>query len=461
MDDTMRTCLLAAAVLAAGTTVASAATLTVAKSGTPNHSTVQAAITAAADGDVIQILDDAVYDEGISVTKALTIEGTGTNRPILALQAGPTQVTGDTGGTDGLVVFLSAPGSVTLRNLILIPSATNTPADDLLRTGGTDLTITLENLLITSNNGSNAPVTTDGLSAANMTGAIQTGDDGIFLAGTNTIGTLTNVVVSHHQNAGTGRDGIVCSAASSSVTIGDGCVFSYNGRLGIQANAAQSFVINAPNNRVIVKGNAGFAGVWFAGAQATTRSINGLNSINNTGFGLEHQNRGAIEANFSNMILANNGGLNFVVGEVGTGNTVVSDATISNGATNAMRINATAAGNVTFTNSIFGGSGSGTGIIEHLGTGTLTLNNCAVVTSGLNRLADPPTGGTGTIIQNSVINADPGFLQINNETLQSFFQVTSAAYETAGTAGSNLKGGGTFGIPDVPASAGNNWLLYN
>ncbi|MBX3729285.1 MAG: hypothetical protein KF858_08890 [Candidatus Sumerlaeia bacterium] len=456
----MRTYLLAVAMLAAGTTVASAATLTVAKSGTPNHSTIQAAITAAADGDVIQILDDAVYDEGISVTKALTIEGTGTNRPILALQAGPTQATGDT-LSDGLVVQLPAAGSVTLRNLILIPSATNTPLDDLLRTAGTDLTITLDNLLITSNNGANAPVTTDGLSAANMTGAIQTGDDGIFLAGTNTIGTLTNVVVSHHQNTGTGRDGIVCSAVINSVTIGDGCVFSYNGRLGIQAHGAQSFVINAPNDRVIVKGNAGFAGVWFAGAQAATRSINGLISVNNTGFGLEHQSRGAIEATLSNMILANNGGLNMVVGEVGTGNTVITDSTISNGATNAMRINAAAAGDVTVTNSIFGGSGTGTGIIEHLGTGTLTLNNCAVVTAGLNRLADPPTGGTGTIVQNSVINADPGFLQISNETLESFFQVTSAAYETAGTAGSNLKGGGTFGIPEVPASADSNWLLYN
>src|SRR5437868_4618155 len=81
-----------------------AATKTVAKTGSPDFATIQAAIdffrTSDPDPgtpDFINITDSAVYDEAINVNTAVTIQGIAATRPVIAAQPAVTQATGDTG----------------------------------------------------------------------------------------------------------------------------------------------------------------------------------------------------------------------------------------------------------------------------------------------------------------------------------------------------------------------------
>jgi hypothetical protein len=457
----MKKILLSALIVGIAAT-ASAQTRTVAQSGTPDHATVAAALAFfnpdpdALTPNVIQITDSAVYDEIFEITVPVTIEGTGASRPVLTARTNPA---GD--ANDG--VRIDVAGEVTLRNLIIIPSTTTPPADDLVRSGPSAVTLTLEDLLVTVNNGSNAPVSTDGLTAVSLVGAVTNGDDGLFLAGTGTVATLTDVVVTHIQNASAGDDGLVCSSAATSYTINDGCVFSYNGRLGIQAAGGTSFVINAPTTRVKVLANQGFAGIWFAAAQTGTRSVNGCDVVGHAtaaAFGIENQNRGTIPFTLSNSIIANNAGKGLVVNTVGTGDTTLTNVTIANNGAEAIDyITASTGGVVTATDSIFAGNGSAaaTQILQNNSTFSFTLNNCALVTAGPQALTAPGTGGTGTFTLNSVINADPMFAEIANANSASFFDVQNSAYATAGTGSTPLKGAADF----TPASEAGIWSMYN
>ncbi|MBX3729074.1 MAG: hypothetical protein KF858_07795 [Candidatus Sumerlaeia bacterium] len=441
---------------------AHAATITVGQTGA-DHTTIAAALAVAVANDVVQIIDDAVYDEAISITVPLTLEGTGLNRPVIAARPGPTQVTGDTGGTDGLVVQLTTPGNVTLRNLIIIPSKTTTPTDDLVRSGGTNaINLLMEDVVVTSNNGADAPVTTTGLTEVDLTGATQTGDDGVFLTGTNSTFTLRRTVISHHANAGAGRDGLVCSGATNQYFIEEGCVFSYMGRLGIQANGGTFDINSGAGTRVRVIGNKGFAGIWYAGAQATTpRAINGCDIVHNVGtvaaqgWGVENQSRGTTTGTFSNMRIWGNGGQGFLIGSVGTADTVLNNVTIGGNQRAALEVAAAVspavnAGNITINDSILAGNGdllSATNVIRHNGAGTMTINNSAIITEGRLAFATPVIDGTGTVVQNNVINGDPEFTS-GSFTNAAFLEVRNPAYVGAGSGASDLVGGGSLGAAE-------------
>lgn len=454
----MRKLLLAGLSLSVLASSAHAATITVGQTGA-DHTTIAAALAVAVANDVVQIIDDAVYDEAISITVPLTLEGTGVNRPVIAARPGPTQVTGDTGGTDGLVVQLTTPGNVTLRNLIIIPSKTTTPTDDLVRSGGTNaINLLMEDVVVTSNNGADAPVTTTGLTEVDLTGATQTGDDGVFLTGTNSTFTLRRTVISHHANAGAGRDGLVCSGATNQYFIEEGCVFSYMGRLGIQANGGTFDINSGAGTRVRVIGNKGFAGIWYAGAQATTpRAINGCDVVHNVsataaqGWGVENQSRGTTTATFSNMRIWGNGGQGFLIGSTGTGDTVLNNVTIANNQRAALEVAAAVspavnAGNITINDSILAGNGDAAGVnnvIRHNGAGTMTINNSAIVTQGTHSLNATPIDGTGTVVQNNVINGDPEF-KSRTFTNAAFLDVQNPAFGGAATAAADLAGGASY-----------------
>lgn len=461
--------------------VASAQTRTV----PGDHATVAAALAFfnpdpdALTANVIQITDSAVYDEVFEITVPVTIEGTGASRPVLTARINPA---GD--ANDGLRVDVA--GDVTLRNLIIIPSTTTPPTDDLVRTGPTGVNITLENVLITSNNGTNAPVSTDGLSPASMVGAVTNGDDGAFIAGTGTTAVLTNVVITHIQNASAGDDGIVCSAAAASFTINDGCVFSYNGRLGIQAAGSTSFVINAPTTRVKVIGNQGFAGIWFAGGQSTTRSLNGVDVLDNVsvtanqGWGIELQNGNPATPNvLSNAIISGNGGQGLIIGDTasiapGTVTTNISNVTIARNVNGAISIPVGAAApvapavaaihTVNITDSILAGNGgaSVTDNIRNDNVGSsVTISNSAVVLAGPQALNGSGIGGSVAITLTNVINADPMFLGTTDFTLSNFYDVGNSAYATAGTGSTPLTGGAQYDPLPPVSMASDTWSLLN
>jgi len=397
--------------------------------------------------NIIQITDSSVYDEAISVTIPVTIEGVAATRPIIACQPAPVQADAN----DGLVVSLGSPGSVTLRNLILIPSKTSTPSDDVLRMVGADSTFTLENILITANNGSDAPVTSDGLSDPSLVGATVVGDDGAHFTGVNAVYNLTNFVAS----AVTG-DGIVCGGSAGIVfNINDGCIFSYNGRLGIQAHGA--FTINAPTNRVLVLGNKGFAGIWFAGGH-TVRIVNGANVVDNVVDGIEHNNDGGAPFSLSNAIIAGNGDDGLMINNTSVNQPIsISNVTIADNAGSPIEVadaaspllTVTAA--ITVSDSIIAGPGLE---LNHSGATAMTISNSAIVTAGPNALPSANNIGTGTINTASIINADPIFTSTTYGT-SLFYNVTSGAYASAGTGSTALAGGGTYN-----STAVDSWSLY-
>lgn len=463
--------------------LAGAQTVTVAKSGTPNFNTVQAAIASftpdpnPSQDNVIQITDASVYDEAITIDVSLTLEGTGSSRPVLAVQTNPV---GD--GNDGLNINGTAL-TVVLRNLIIIPSRTATPADDGIRITGTssDVNLTIDNVLVTANNGADAPVSIDGLTPVDLTGATTFGDDGMFLSGTNSVVSMVDTVVTHNQalqGGTTAGDGLVCSGVALSYNLGDGCVFSYNGRLGIQGNG--SFRINAPTDRVLVIGNGtktgAFAGIWFAGVGAGAspeRVLDGVNVLNNTdpadtaqGWGIEQQNGGDIPFTLRNAIVAGNQAQGLLVGSVGTAGLItIEDVTFADNGSAEIQTDPAHTGNITITDTIIAGNGTSnaTNVVQHNGTGVINISNSALVTAGSNRLTTPPIAGTGTVNQTAVINDAVNFLDTNDPTSPNFFDVIvftgdNSPYRTAGTGGTPLTGGAglfEFGVTGV-----REWRFY-
>jgi len=468
-----------------------AQTVTVSKSGTPDYNTVQAAIDYFATDpaptvpNVINITDSSVYDEMITINVPVTIEGTDANRPVLAIQT-------NTGGdaNDGLLILIptGTANVVVLKNLIIIPSKTNTPQDDGIRSHGQNVNLTLENVLVTANNGSDAPITTTGLEAVDLTGAIMFGDDGIFIGGTTTpagdgfSATLKDVVVSHIQGAAGGvvaNDGLVLSGAGNVFRILDGCVFSYCNRLGIQATG--DFQINAPNKRVVVLGNKGFAGIWFAAAPtnaANPRLIDGCNVINNLGenhttapvgaWGIEIQNGGTVNTIVKNSIIAGNSDRGIVIGELtGTGTVSIENVTIANNGAAAINDVAGYTADINITDTIIAGNGSAkaSNVIVHNGSGVMNIAYSGIVTAGPQSLLIPATTGTGPFITSNIVESDPQFVDAADYRNDSFFDVFNDDYYGANSLGAPLSGGADYVGPiptptPVPLSADKIWKLY-
>lgn len=469
------TSLLSVAVLAAAmVSTAGAQTRTVAATGA-DHTTIADALAwfatgsnDTADPNVINITDAGIYDEAISITRPMTLQGTGSSRPVIAARPGPTQVSGDTGGADGLVITLATAGNVVLKDLIIIPSRNAAIADDLLRSGGAvETNITLDNVLLAPNNGSDAPVSVDGLTAVSLTGATVNGDDGAFLTATATSTIiLRNTVITHFQNPSTGDDGLVLSAAAL-VHIQEGCTFSYNGRLGIQANGAAFRIDPAAGRRVAVIGNQGFAGIWFAGGGATERTIRNAVILNNGGDGIEIQNHNNPVFTLSDSIIA---------GNTGDGIQISSTAgTVSPATTPAINIDkVTIAGNTAAPINLIAAPGSGTAAVASaaitnsiiIGGGapasSIIHNNTGAVSVSFSAVRNSTTNGTGAanVTLASVISDDPGFTATTGDPFAAaFYQVNTAAYGGAGTSNSPLAGGSNYAGP-IPSSA-KTWEIYN
>jgi hypothetical protein len=298
-------------------------------------------------------------------------------------------------------------------------------------------------------------VTYDGLAPVSLVGATPAGDDGLFPSGVATVN-MTNVVSSHNQN-GAGNDGLVCSGAGvTTYNILDGCVFSYNGRLGIQANGL--FTINAPTDRVMVVGNLGFAGLWFAGTWGD-RNINGVNVLDTVnGWGIEIQNGEGFDCNLSNAIIAGSAAQGLLVGSATTTGTItVTDTTIANNLT-AIQIDAAApSGTMNISDSIIAGNASpeAGNRVRNLSTGTYTINidQCALPTAGPQALFLPPTEGPGACIVTNTIPNNPAFIETSDFQSASFYDVDHPAYGTAGTGGTALGGGADY-IGSLPAELG-------
>lgn len=445
-------------------------TVTVAKSG-GNFATVQEAIDSfAGDSDpapnVIQVTDGEVYDEIITVNRPITIEGTGPIRPRFALQANAAG-----GASDGLVVVLpsgTTTGTVALKNLVLIPSLTNPPAARGLRTASANMFLYLDNIVITANNGSNAPVSEDGLALADLTGATHFGDDGMFLGSAGGIEeagmeVLFRDVVVTHNRGNVSPDGIITSNAGAGLyrhyRFEDGCVFSYNQRVGMQLNG--DIVVDAPNERLLITGHAS-TGMWFVNPANSTRSINGVNSIDNGGRGLWVQNGvgTGVHMIFSNAIISNNGIANVEFGPgSGTQQITFDSVTVANQKAPANVFNIALFDlNLNLNNTILAGNGSSasSNAVNFSGGGTVTLDGAAQVHEGAFQIEVVSVSGDLTFEGTAWVAADPEFAETDDPFSEAFYDVTNEVYVDAGVGGSPLTGGADYN----PTSSVSDWSVY-
>jgi hypothetical protein len=451
--------------LCAVTCSVGAQTVTVGKTGTPRYSTVQEAIDSfISDRDpapnVVQIIDGAVYEEVLDVYLSVTVEGTGPERPVLAAMAHADTF------KDGISVwpkygFSNTTRTMVLKNLVIIPSLT-APPKNAVSADGQYLQFEMDNVLITANNGSNGPVSTDGLTRANMDGAVSFSGVGLFLRGSslNSSAVLKNTVVTHMLSASPAyQDGLhMYQQEPMPCRILGGCVFSFCGRLGIAG--AGSLEIDAATTKCLVINNYGFAGIWFSNGGGK-RSINGAIVANNAGFGIEHQNGLGTRLVLSNSIFANNRSDNVRISEVGTdGDITLTNVTIGktvNAAASPIYIDPASDADIFVTDCIIAGNGTTSSVntVMHKGTGTMHLAGVALVTEGPQAMVSP-IGGTGPVDGSPTTTADPYFLNTTDVISTDYFDVTNNAYADASSAGGPLAGGADF----VGGSGVADWSVY-
>jgi hypothetical protein len=229
---------------------ANAQTVRVAADGSGDFTTIQDAVDAVEMDDstlpnVVMVATGTYPDTSVVISQEMTIMGEDAdNRPVLVLEPAADD-------TDSIVN--SAGVDVTLENLICIPSTAN-PAGRAIRLDpvaeGDAFVITISNVLVSANDGSDQPLSVDGLEALfpGPDTSMSFGDDGIrILAGqyasvTNADVTIDidNTIVTHidsdrdpSQPTG-GRDGFVLGGANTTINFGPGVLASYCGRYGAQ-----------------------------------------------------------------------------------------------------------------------------------------------------------------------------------------------------------------------------------
>ncbi|MCX7919250.1 MAG: hypothetical protein N3A72_06520 [bacterium] len=435
-----------------------AAIRTVNSAGGADFTTISAAITASVAGDTIRIIGVGPYDEVITVDKPLTIEGYGV-RPNVCVQQ---NAASPSAGDDGLVIT-GFSGTVVLRNLNVIPSLTTPPADDgiLINPGATvqTLNVIMEGLVVTPNDGTNNPVTLDGLTEIDLTGKTPFGDDGMFItsgaAASYVAVSMVSTIFSNHRNAGL-NDGIVCGRI---LTIGPGCVISYNNRMGVQFSAASANITIAgtPESRVKIIGNksATYGGCYLFNGQG---SIDQAIIANNVGPGiatLGSATPGGIGLyNVSNCIIANNGTDGIQLADTSVGHNTpltINKVTFYNNGQSPIEVQAgNLTSTITVTDCIFAGNGSDNiGVNVYLNnSNTSNISNSALVLVGglsytLATGSIDGVEGSGITNLTNVINLDPQFASLDS-TNPNFLNVTNFAYCTAGSGGVPLAGGARY-----------------
>ncbi len=426
-------------------------TVTVASDGTGDYESLQDAI--ASEPEIVQIVDDGAYEGHVSISQAITIEGTGEDRPTLLLQQGG----GSTHGIQITITDESVAHDVTLRNLILLPSEEDTPVRGI-QAGGANQNLLLENLLITVNDGAGNPITTDGLEELDLNDfpdRVEFGDDGMLVGGggpggPGTTVTFRDVVISHLQ-VGSSPDGIILSAGQpdTNFIFEDGNVVSYCGRFGIQAG--RNFQVNAPEQRLMVLGNTR-SNIWYTGNDGTVDDlvIDGVVSVGSSEWGLQHQ-VGASPMNLivrNSIFVGNNNGGILVGGAASSAAHSVQVENVTSARNDGPSFLVFSAGYeapITIQSSVLAGDGTddADNVIRHSGTGPFTIESSAIVTAGPDRLnSDPIDDVNDEVSTFAIVSADPVFDPTDDPSHENYFQVTNIGdYDGQAFDGSFLRGG--------------------
>lgn len=457
-------------------TAALAQSVTVGLSGA-DYTTIAAAVNAVeADPtgpDVITIIDEGphrIVDEQIIVTgdanlNDFTLQGAEGIRPIV--------LTGNS--TTGM--YLNMAGSTTVRNLTFLPSTENAQTNhgQVLRynPGGTataGFNALIEDVLITSNDGNDQPLTTDGINIGPITeNTVSYGPNGSGAiyghstseAHVNTM-EIRNTIISA-INLSYGIRSFMDGAPGSKFIIGEGVVVSH-----LTIPGGESLTDSAVN----IGGMEGAPDI----AEITGTEENPVRIFNNEGNGFLFTGSNVCTKTFSNVIVTGNGGDGFSVANINNSLELENVTVAGNGESPLIIGSLLEAsyrdpigynGTITASNVIFGGNGSSSSVnviqTAGTGTGTISISDSAIVHEGTYRLntnthADGIDGGDpSNATLTNIVNANPRFASLSPGS-EDYATVTAGEYGEAGPNGDDLRGGGKYNF--VLVTEANNWNLY-
>ena len=222
------------------------------------HATIQAAITAANANDVLE-LAEATYNERVTVTKSLTIQGVNKANCIVS-------GTGLSGTGSGFYINNGVTG-VTIKDLTIQNFVGNGPNGNagVYAVGGNN-NLTVKNTIIKDN----------------------VGGSGIYANGPiNTVLFDGNSISGHTNVSGAARGIVIWNGLKENITITNNEVFN-NNCCGIELQEGSATNVNISTNNVHDNGDSGMGLIGLTGPGANTISNNIV--ANNGRFGIEIKN---------------------------------------------------------------------------------------------------------------------------------------------------------------------------
>lgn len=228
------------------------------------------------DGDplnnTVQIIDSAIYSEALSINAlGLVLEGTGASRPTIITTVAQAAV-----NAGGSAIRIDSDRAVTLRNLIILPDAAAPPiaaltVDEFTATGG--YTLTVEDVLIAGNDGSNLPCSVTGRTAP-PAGTVTYTSHVLDMNSPGAAGaplvTLRRLVMTGATT--TDRDLIRIFTDNGTVRFEEGCVLSFSGGDAVSTSVADNTIVRwlgTLAEPIIIHGNA-MSAITNAGALTRT-----------------------------------------------------------------------------------------------------------------------------------------------------------------------------------------------
>lgn len=468
------------ALVFAFTTSAGAQSVTVNSAGGADYTSVQAALTAvsssAAEPDVITIVGGGPYAGGYAIGSPVAIRGESPdNRPILLLAQN-----GSVSGRETSGIANAAAVDIVLENLILLPALENKPtrAVNIEPLSNSDnFSLTVRNVLLTSNNGSNQPLSTDGLELKDFTGATSFGDDGFWILGTfsgrpsGTVhGQFENVIVTHLDDDSTvssmslrNQDGFVIGGENTSVTFIN-VISSYNDRWGMQLlSDLTAHLEGTPDKPIICKG-CGSAGILCYSGHHKWSYVELLD--NPLGTRIDADTNLSFVADHLTVANSSETGLGVFWTPTTLKEFPISSSTFYNNKRNVAIVpvdaeNAARSDQVTVVlkDSIFAGFVDQTFLETEMIEGAdqkfsnVIIDYCAVVEEGEHAIFYGFRDEK--ITETAVIKADPAFLSVD-PTSDDYLKVSADAYRGAASGGGDLKGSKLF----AGETTVTNWMIH-
>lgn len=440
--------------------------------------TINAAL---ADNTVTEIIvkNTGIYEEGLLVTRDVIIRGEDpNNRPVIAMKGLASQPLFGPG--DG--IYLGGDGlsggdmAITLSNFILVPHTDGSVIDDAISISprsGFQLNLTMENILIAPNNGSNAPLASTVWDDPDLSapGVVRIPDDGIYLMADPAFGgyqgivnaDLTNVVIIGPGGANVTGEAIVCYAGDGIINA-TGIGISYSVRTGAQiANNTTWNVTGTRTNPGWITRKNSLNGITFFDGKI---SMDHVIAVENTVGGIRADTDGVQSIDITNSLFANNLDDGFYVSAATfqpMTYSVKNTTFFANGNASADAANVTIGSAVTsglvldVTDCVMGGPTRGLLNLSATG-GVLNVANCGLPTTGADALAEViGANSVGPVNITSSINDDPDFVNpVSNPVAPDSFNILGGAYATASSTNGALNGWGD----GPPAAEITDWAVY-